>query len=430
MAIYHCSYKVGNKGRQQSAAAKVDYILREGKYSKRADEILFSESGNMPACFRENPRDFWKANDAHSRKNGRVFSELEFALPNEMNREQQVDLARAFARKVTHQPCGENVTLPYAMAIHQGDGDVKNIHCHLVFNDRGNDGLNRDPERWFKRANKEDLEKGGAPKVFGLKKKEWLLQTRADLADVTNQHLTKGGYKDQVDHRSLKEQGIDRIPQIHKGPNAVAMAEKGLPTDRVARWEAIDRANSDDQKAEAALLDEVEDEVAYAQAEVKYRPVWDQWDAEEAERRELDEAVKIIETATPAAKAQKVIKTKKGSKKVVKPTHKAAAEKVSEPASTGVRPKKITEPEDEKAVDPKENETLLDNNRMLKAVLFEYKKLEWERGGSKGLQPERLGAAPKDVAAIKKENELLKEWVKNYKRQDLERDQGKGLEIE
>lgn len=430
MAIYHCSYKVGNKGRLQSAAAKADYILREGKYSKRADEILFSESGNMPACFRENPRDFWKANDAHSRKNGRVFSELEFALPNEMTPEQQVDLARAIARKVTHQPCGENVTLPYAMAIHQGDSDVENIHCHLVFNDRGNDGLNRDPEHWFKRANKKDPEKGGAPKVVGLMKKEWLLQTRSDLADVTNQHLTKGGYKDRVDHRSLKEQGIKRIPQIHKGPNAVAMAERGLPSDRVARWEAIDRVNYGAQKEAEALIDEVKYEVAAAQAEVKYRPVWEQWEAEEAERREIADAVKVAEPATPTAKAQKVINTKKVSKKVVKPAQKAAAEKAIGPASTDVKPKKITEPEDETAVDPKENEDLRKENALLKDCLLNYKTLEWERDGSKGPQPERLGAPPKNVEELEKENALLKEWVENYKQADLARDYSRGHEME
>jgi len=324
------------------------------------------------------------------------------------------------------------------MAIHRGDDNTKNIHCHLVFNDRGNDGLDRDPEQWFKRANKKDPEKGGAPKVFGLKKKEWLLQTRADLAAVTNQHLERGGYKGRIDHRSLKEQGINRIPQIHVGPAANQRCKKRLPSARAACWRIINRANSGDPKAEAALLDEVKDEVEYAQAEVKYRPVWEQWEAEKAEGRELDEAVKVTEPATPAAKAQKVIKTKKGSKKVVKPAKKDAAEKVSEPASTAAKPKKVTDPEDEKVVDPKENEGLRKDNAVLKDCLFEYKKLEWKRAGAKGPQPERLGAPPKEAEAIRKENERLQEDLRVCKdrhdqwsrAQAKQKSKGGGLEME
>jgi len=64
------------------------------------------------------------------------------------------------------------VTLPYTLAIHRGDLSKENVHCHLVFSDRGNDAVDRNPELWFKRANKKDPEKGGGPKVFGLMKKK------------------------------------------------------------------------------------------------------------------------------------------------------------------------------------------------------------------------------------------------------------------
>ena len=45
---------------------------------------------------------------------------------------------------------------------------------------------------------------------------------------VLNSALQDGGYAVQVDRRSLKEQGIDRKPQIHVGPKAKAMMDQGI----------------------------------------------------------------------------------------------------------------------------------------------------------------------------------------------------------
>ena len=86
----------------------------------------------------------------------------------------------------------------------------------------------------------------------------------ADWAAVANQHLAKGGYKDRIDHRSLKEQGIDRIPQIHVGPAAIRMAEKGLPSDRLDRWKAINKANQVDKEEAEALTATWEKHIAEA----------------------------------------------------------------------------------------------------------------------------------------------------------------------
>ena len=42
-----------------------------------------------------------------------------------------------------------------------------------------------------------------------------------------NHALERAGHEARVDHRSLKEQGIDREPQIHIGPGSQKAAEKG-----------------------------------------------------------------------------------------------------------------------------------------------------------------------------------------------------------
>ena len=128
MAIYHLKTSVGTRSGGQSAAAKSDYIHREGKYSRDPAELVHAESGNMPAWAEGRERLYWEAADAHERANGRLYREVEFALPVELDPAQRLEAARAFAR---HLCDGER--LPYSLAIHRGeskeDGQPDNPHC-------------------------------------------------------------------------------------------------------------------------------------------------------------------------------------------------------------------------------------------------------------------------------------------------------------
>ena len=101
MAIYHLTVKTGSRYGGQSALAKSEYIEREGKYERQDDELAHRESENMPEWAEEDPRSYWEAADEHERANGRLFREVEFALPRELNEGDQVELAREFASKLT-----------------------------------------------------------------------------------------------------------------------------------------------------------------------------------------------------------------------------------------------------------------------------------------------------------------------------------------
>ena len=69
-------------------------------------------------------------------------------------------------------------------------------------------------------------------------KKETLLHWREEWANYVNREFAKKGLPCRVDHRSLEEQGIDRLPTIHEGPNVRAMEKKGIKTDKgdFNRW--------------------------------------------------------------------------------------------------------------------------------------------------------------------------------------------------
>lgn len=58
-------------------------------------------------------------------------------------------------------------------------------------------------------------------------RKAALVALRSRWADVQNKHLARHGHESRVDHRSLKEQGINRTPEIHFGPVHAANLNEG-----------------------------------------------------------------------------------------------------------------------------------------------------------------------------------------------------------
>ena len=253
MAIFHLTVKTGSRLGGQSARAKADYIEREGKYERQDDELAHRESENMPEWAEDDPRSYWEAADEHERVNGRLFREVEFALPRELNEGDQVELAREFASKLTSAG-GER--LPYTLAVHRGQGE--NPHAHLMISERANDGIERSREQWFKRYNSKEPEKGGARKSMATRPKDWLEQTRKDWADHANQALARVGSREKITGASLEQQYRDaleagdereaarleyREPGVHIGPHNVARAERGVALERPATARAVEDRN-------------------------------------------------------------------------------------------------------------------------------------------------------------------------------------------
>ena len=234
MAIYHLHVKNGSRAGGQSAHAHAQYVSRDGKYSRERDALVYAESGHMPAWTAEHELDYWDAADLYERANGQLYKEVEFALPVELSAEAQRELALDFAHQLT-----DDEQLPYTLAIHAGRGS--NPHCHLMMSERANDGIEREPEQWFKRANRAEPELGGALKTRTLQTKDWLVATREAWAEQANQALERAGEVERIDHRSLAAQGIEREPGVHLGPNVHAMELRGLQTERAAVALGVDR---------------------------------------------------------------------------------------------------------------------------------------------------------------------------------------------
>lgn len=213
MASFHHRIKSGKKG---TAANHAAYISRQGKHSDRED-LVESGFGNMPAWAEEDSAKFWKLADKHERANGAVYREHEIALPDELTREQQLELAAALVRVLVGKK-----TFQYA--VHAPKSSLEgatNTHVHLMYSDRMQDEIGRQPELFFHRNNPRHPEQGGCKKDSGGKNRLMLrdevIETRRKCAELQNAALAKYGHDARVDHRSLRQQGISRKPERHLG---------------------------------------------------------------------------------------------------------------------------------------------------------------------------------------------------------------------
>ena len=296
MAVFHLKAGFGSRAGGQSARAKSDYIEREGRYEQNREELEHKEHGNMPEWAEDDPGAYWEAADEHERANGRLYSEVQFALPKELSEAERRELAGEFAERVCS---GER--LPYTLAIHRGGANGENPHAHLMFSERGNDGIERSGEQWFKRHNAKAPEKGGARKSRAAKAGDWLEKTRKVWEQTANRALERAGRAERIDGRSLADlrdeahragdlkraAELSREPNVHLGPSrhregsGAAVREKLQKAGRVERGNAAD---ADERDADSREVARVEREIARIEARLK--ETYDRF------RRAIDERIK------------------------------------------------------------------------------------------------------------------------------------------
>ena len=258
MAIFHCAVSHGSRKNGQSGAAKVDYITRSGKYIGDAGEVIGAWAGHLPSWTGGNPRELFAAADEYERANARLFTQVLFALPNELSDADALLLACHYAEAVTENGA------PYVLAVHRGGAGVPdgkaaaaepqeaaddrelpphNRHGHLVICERIDDGLERTAREWFRRANKKEPALGGAAKDRTMNGGNWVPEARHLCADFINYGLERAGFSERVTCESHEtriaraeaagdEETAEQLrlkpPGIHLGPTAWAI-ETGRP---------------------------------------------------------------------------------------------------------------------------------------------------------------------------------------------------------
>jgi hypothetical protein len=205
------------------AASNLRYIQRKGAIDDPAQDIISRTNGkemtgnDAKAAAREALAARAKK---HTEKNGvRLADKLRVSLPADASIEQQREMARAVLDELT----GDSSA--FAIATIHGD-TPRNKHLHIA----AFDGLEtveaakaRKPDaKRVRRAEYMQLNEGGSRK-----------ELRARIARRINKIAERDGLR-MAEHRSLKDQGISRVPQIHEGIEIQDKANRGAGLSKPA----------------------------------------------------------------------------------------------------------------------------------------------------------------------------------------------------
>ena len=199
----------------RTTTAHVSYIMRSEAMTKFQYENM-PDGGRGTRVFFDK---LWEK--AGMPENARIADKLMIALPVELNQEQRYELVESFMKQL-----GQG-RIAWCAAHHDSGEDAHNPHAHIVFKDA-------------------DIDTGR--KVIGTttssrdvreaKEHGWKVPPRTTTADMRkswcdhlNRFMERKGIDVQYDPRTLKEQGISREAQIHIGPKAQALEEKGYQFD-------------------------------------------------------------------------------------------------------------------------------------------------------------------------------------------------------
>ncbi len=164
--------------------------------------------------------DIEKRENQHSRRaTAQLAREIEFSLPIEMTRAEQVTLARDF---ITNSLAGRGYICDWVLHAKKG-----NPHIHVMFSERV---LAEREGEW-------------GNKIRTPNRRQQLLDMRAEWAMAANRHLERGGCEARIDHRSHKDLGLTIEPGVHRGSEPSDPAGHTAWRARVAEDQAIARQN-------------------------------------------------------------------------------------------------------------------------------------------------------------------------------------------
>jgi ATP-dependent exoDNAse (exonuclease V) alpha subunit len=231
MALYRLEAKIfsrEHRGRSVVAAAayrnggkirdeKYDKIHDYSRRSKGVVESVILRPENSPE-WTAKPDTLWNTVElGEKRKDAQLAREFILAVPPELDAKEQFNLAVGWSQKeLVNRGMIAEVSLH-----HTKTGN--NPHVHILCTMRTLDG----------------------DKFSDKKATEWnhvgvLMGWRESWGKSVNAALEKAGRPERVDHRSLADQGIDRIPQPKIGVAATAMKRRGVVDDperfQLVRW--------------------------------------------------------------------------------------------------------------------------------------------------------------------------------------------------
>ena len=286
-------FSIVKRSKGQSAVEKASYISRSilvSEYDgqtyrpKYHEDLVHSEISLPPNAPKEyaDRATLWNAVELSEKgQKSQLARMLKASLPNEWSYELAEEVVRDYVQRnfVDKGMCAD-------WAIHDSENDKgqRNLHIHVLLTMRP---LTENGE-WGAKTKKVYVldengeriplidKKTGKQKVDKRNRKQWKCQTvestdwnsrenammwRRDLAETINATNEQLGIAVHWEHRSFKEQGIDKEPTIHIGAVANALERKGIQTERGNINREIIRGN--------VLLEQAKEMLELAKQEVR-----------------------------------------------------------------------------------------------------------------------------------------------------------------
>lgn len=209
MAMYHFQNKIVSRGNNQSVTAKSaynsaskirDYQENEIKdyTNKQCDYSNIILPKSAPEVYKDREFLWNKVSDIEKRKDSQLAREIIIGLPNEFDREQNIELALEFAESLSEE--GMIVDLN----IHKID--FENPHAHLLCTLRG-----------LKENGEFEPKRKGNKSLRDWNTKEKNLEWRKRWETIQNNHLEKHGFLTRVSADSYDKQNINLEPTKKEG---------------------------------------------------------------------------------------------------------------------------------------------------------------------------------------------------------------------
>lgn len=245
MANYHLTVKAisRNFGRScvsslayRSASMLVDQRTGETHDYRNKENVEYVEiciSNNSPLwikqlsveCKNNREQTLQKLSDifeaAEKRKDSQVYREIEFSLPRELTKEQNIAWARAFIQD-TCVAKGMIAIMNYHFDLDEKTGEEK-PHCHLLLSTREvtDLGFNLYKQREWNRV-------------------EFVEELREQYAQYQNAALKEHGHEVRVDHRSYKDRNVQEVDPQPKRNRAISqMSERGQMTGKQSAFDLV-----------------------------------------------------------------------------------------------------------------------------------------------------------------------------------------------
>ena len=229
-AVSAAAYRSGTKMTNEWDGLTHDYTSKRGVVHF---EIILPP--HAPPEFQDRSTLWNSVEMVEKTRDAQLAREIEISLPVELNREEQLRLARSFISDtfVAAGMCAD-------FSIHDKKDGNPHFHVMLTIRPLKEDG------QWGAKCRKVyELDENGQriPNGKGGWKNHredttnWndkgnVEKWRAAWAAYANRALEAAGKPERIDHRSYERQGIDKIPSIHLGVAASQMEQKGIATEK------------------------------------------------------------------------------------------------------------------------------------------------------------------------------------------------------